>query len=577
MVCAFIVAQAPSAQRVPRASTWAVTALADISSMLSSRTCGKAARAPVATLRAPRGGAAHLGVGFERGGREAAHLTSSEPALGSKGMGRRLGVLIACAVWAAVTAMPAQAAFPGANGKIAFVSFRDGNSEIHTVNADGTDNTNLTNNPARDEFPAWSPDGTKIAFTSTRDDPNPQTCTLCVRRNYIMNADGSNVHPLSGVQPAWSPDGAELVVVRDGLWIVDADGTGERQLTSTTGFLEGPDAPAWSPDGKWIAFGAEQGSIWSQWLVHPDDTGRMIFEAETFNADWSPDARTLLMDQGPGIVRKDLTGDNYHFYGCCGYTPAWSPDGTKIVYSVQNADGLTYRMEMMNRDGSGVTQVVPDSVGAWREGGPDWQPIPINAYPRPKSASPQHISLVPAYQQCTAANRTHGPPLAFPSCAPPQREPGQLTVGTPDSNGKPAKNVSEVWMQVMLGIPSTPADEADVHIYGEVTDVRLASDLSDYTGSLEARVGLRITDKSNTPHPGGPGAGTVQDLTYTFPISCSATADTTVGAHCPFDTTAEALLPGVATERSRAIWQLGQLSVHDSGGNVFLRQGVFVP
>jgi hypothetical protein len=105
----------------------------------------------------------------------------------------------------------------------------------------------------------------------------------------------------------------------------------------------------------------------------------------------------------------------------------------------------------------------------------------------------------------------------------------------------------------------------------------LASDLSDYTGNLEARMSLRITDKDNTPHPGGPGAATTQDLTYSFPIPCSATADATIGGDCTFDTTAEAFVPGIAEELKRSIWELGALRVHDGAGNLFMTQGVFVP
>jgi hypothetical protein len=107
--------------------------------------------------------------------------------------------------------------------------------------------------------------------------------------------------------------------------------------------------------------------------------------------------------------------------------------------------------------------------------------------------------------------------------------------------------------------------------------VRLASDLSDYTGALQARVTLRLTDKDSTPHPGGPGAATTQAVPYSFPIPCAATASTTIGAECTFDTTAEAFVPGIAKEGRRAIWQLGQLAIHDGAGNVFMRQGVFVP
>ena len=116
-----------------------------------------------------------------------------------------------------------------------------------------------------------------------------------------------------------------------------------------------------------------------------------------------------------------------------------------------------------------------------------------------------------------------------------------------------------------------------MRLHGIVNDVRVASDLSDYTGTLEARVSLRITDKDNTPSPGGPGAATTQDVPYSFPIPCAATASAAIGAECSFDTTAEAFVPGIAKEGRRAIWELGRLAIDDSAGNVFMRQGIFIP
>ncbi len=101
---------------------------------------------------------------------------------------RALVVLVALA--AAVNTLgqeagAAKAAFPGTNGKILFQSNRDGNEEIYSMNPDGSDQTNLTKNPANDLDPAVSPDGAKIAFASTRDGDNAEV--------YRMNAlDGSS-------------------------------------------------------------------------------------------------------------------------------------------------------------------------------------------------------------------------------------------------------------------------------------------------------------------------------------------------------------------------------------------------
>jgi dipeptidyl aminopeptidase/acylaminoacyl peptidase len=83
--------------------------------------------------------------------------------------------------------------------KIAFTSNRDGNNEIYVMNADGSNPVNLTRNESNDYWPAWSPDGTKIAFASLRSGNNDI---------YIMNADGSNVFQLTtrgGTEPVWRP------------------------------------------------------------------------------------------------------------------------------------------------------------------------------------------------------------------------------------------------------------------------------------------------------------------------------------------------------------------------------------
>jgi len=207
-----------------------------------------------------------------------------------------------------------------------------------------------------------------------------------------------------------------------------------------------------------------------------------------------------------------------------------------------------------------------------------------SGYPRPKGATPFRASLVPAYAECTSANRTHGPPLASPSCNPPAQTSDHLTVGTPDANGKPAKSVGSLRAGVIADETSTSADEADVALTFDLIDVRNQSDLLDYNGELEARAAVRITDRDNTP---GPVAGTVADFLYAFTVPCSTTADTTVGSTCSIATTADSLVPGTIDGGNRSIWELGQIEVLDggadglastSGGNTpFARQGIFVP
>src|SRR5215211_6489236 len=109
--------------------------------------------------------------------------------------------------------------FPGPNEQIAFSSFRDSNEEsdneeIYIMNADGSGQTRLTDDPAIDRFASWSPDGEKIAFSSNRDSDNDEI--------YVMNADdGSDVTRLTdndanNLSPSWSPNGERIAFSSNG-------------------------------------------------------------------------------------------------------------------------------------------------------------------------------------------------------------------------------------------------------------------------------------------------------------------------------------------------------------------------
>ena len=203
---------------------------------------------------------------------------------------------------------------------------------------------------------------------------------------------------------------------------------------------------------------------------------------------------------------------------------------------------------------------------------------------RPKAASPVRVALVPAYTPCASPNRIHGPPLAHGSCAPPAQRSAELTVGTADANGEVAKSVGLLRMRTLTGDPGTPADEADVRLSVSLTDVRRRAGLGDYGGELEARTSLRLTDKLNGPAQDE--SATMSDFAFEWVVPCAPTADTSVGSTCFGSTTADALIPGVAREGSRAVWQLGQVTVADGGSDgiastepngTFAVQGVFVP
>ncbi len=208
-------------------------------------------------------------------------------------------------------------------------------------------------------------------------------------------------------------------------------------------------------------------------------------------------------------------------------------------------------------------------------------------YPRPKGATPLRVSLVPAYRQCTAPNRTHGPPLAFAACSPPAQASGSLTVGAGDANGRVANSIGHARFSVIAGDPSTTADEADVHIAFHITDVRRSGDLLDYTGEVEGSLNLRITDRwNNTTAGGGTTAATVVDVPFPVPGNCAATTDPGIGSTCTAATTVDALVPGAVREGARAVWQMGEFLLADGGpdgqtgtapNTNFARQGIFVP
>ena len=133
------------------------------------------------------------------------------------------------------TAIIASAALTTA-GRIAFHSDRDGNQEIYVMDADGSNQTRLTNNGAEDSEPVWSPNGSKIAFMSDRDG-NFEI--------YVMNADGSNQTRLTNDHgqeklPRWSPDGSKIVFmsarnVDYEIYVMNADGSNQINVTNSPG------------------------------------------------------------------------------------------------------------------------------------------------------------------------------------------------------------------------------------------------------------------------------------------------------------------------------------------------------
>jgi acyl-homoserine-lactone acylase len=209
-----------------------------------------------------------------------------------------------------------------------------------------------------------------------------------------------------------------------------------------------------------------------------------------------------------------------------------------------------------------------------------------NGYARPASATPVTVKLVPAFEACAAADSTHGAPLAVPSCNPPSQTSHYLTVGAPDVNGRPASASGVVTLKVVGESPINPGngDQSDIQIGVRLTDVRNASDLTDYTGELSAVLQLRITDRDNGLAREDPATLTDAPLKVTVP--CSATSGSE-GGTCNIATTADAVTSDLVKEGQRAVWELGQIKVFDGGADgdadtnadntLFAVQGTFAP
>jgi Tol biopolymer transport system component len=512
---------------------------------------------------------------------------------------KRVPVLLAAALLAGLClfATPAQSAFPGGNGKIAFQSDRDGNNEIYTMNADGTGQTRRTTNATSDNEPAWSADGALITFHSSRDG-NAEV--------YTMNADGTGqtnrtANAAGDGQAGWAPDRGMIAFNsdRDGNFEIYTMNTAGQSQTRRTFNAADDTSPVWTPDSSLLAFQSNRDGNYEIYLMGADGIGQARLTnnaAQDADPAWSPDGTKIAFTSNRDgnfdvyTMNADGTGQTRRTTNAAtDAEPAWSPDGTKIAF-VSSRDG-NFEIYTMNVDGTGQTRRTTNTAADLY---PDWQPQSYQHSQNTVDENRISVALVPAFRQtisatqCSARGGTpgqHTAPFAVGSCDPPAPVAGTSAWFGADGTGR------VIFSQPTQGNPTTPADEADYAVSANLSDIRLASlEGADYTPDLRLLVLLRVSDKNNCAPSGCSGPfnrpGTAADVTLTAPIDCTSTADPAIGSNCAANTSADALTPGAVVEARQTVINVFRVRVNDAGfdgfsGNaddkLFAQQGTYIP
>lgn len=261
---------------------------------------------------------------------------------------------------------------------IAYAAHDSGYGQVFVTDKGGQSKLQITNRSVNDGYPAWSPDGQKIAIYAYHD--GRKTWSI-----HTMNRDGSDRQRLTHEQnkwdsaPAWSPDGQKIAhgraysdeegVWRQEIWIMNADGSESRQLTALDG-----GGPAFAPDGSIVFHSSGVGEIC---IADQDGKNRKQLtsnDAEEYHPEVSPDGQQIVFmsnrDGNHEIYVMNIDGSNPRrltFNEVRDSTPTWSPDGSQILFTSNDPNTEGERnLYLINKDGTGLRKFIE------RAGAPAW-------------------------------------------------------------------------------------------------------------------------------------------------------------------------------------------------------------
>jgi len=254
---------------------------------------------------------------------------------------------------------------------VVYSSYVKDNMDIFIMDVTSGIQINLTNNPANDIEPEFSPDGKKIVFASDR------TGNYEI---YTMDLDGKNLLNLTrgstGTSPSWSSDGKMIAFDAHGIWVMDADGNNQRRITKE-GF-EGNYSPSMSPDGQKVVYYSRRDGSLNLYIIDVNGENERKLTDSIFGDEfpsWSPDGKKIAFDSGRNggnaeIFIMDADGSNPHNISdnpAKDMEPAWSDDGEMIVFVSSRV--YSEDIYIMRADGSGQTRL---TYNQQEDRSPDW-------------------------------------------------------------------------------------------------------------------------------------------------------------------------------------------------------------